>query len=564
MKVLKYKGENNFLWVVKTSFRIIGPLTTKQVNTHIENKDIVGIDEIIADQSDPFANWYYVRDVSCFQKALSKQIYDSGIEDTKTQTNFYISKTTGEISIDLDENVQDLPVSSHSDRTSQRILSKGFFYTLIFILLGVGGLFGFQKWQDFQESLHLKSKLLEDSQKNYILGNYKQAYIEFKNLEDILEEGSHPNGFYVRLSALVLNQEKSRQTVWARELLGKSEEAIQRTPEWLTTMSLSYLMDQNFLQAQIFLDQSLSEDPNFLPTWMNYGYMYLRQRKFDKAWDAFYSAYLRGHIEGHVLLFMSLSLIEQWKGTQELRTLKKAHGLIQNILSTSADRRHFLQIIDIWLGFKTQIYSKKILNQRLLSFIESDPYTSQEFKISPYEYHFQAQVLKSYCMDIKKEASEDQKLSLLFLISCYHSLGLTGASIDEPMKQVQRLYPQDPLVLATNSIILDQAEEVLKRDKILEQALNLELEKNHTLPFVLKARFCEQKQDYACSAIYWKKVYDLKPLEIGAYSGLAQSFYYQSPANYREASRWVEDGLILSSSYKPLLRLQNALEEMKN
>ena len=114
---------------------------------------------------------------------------------------------------------------------------------------------------------------------------------------------------------------------------------------------------------------------------MNYGYMYLKQRKFKPAWDAFYSAYLRGHSGGHVVLFMSLSSIEQWKLTQDLTFLKKAHDLIQNVLATSADRRHFLQVIDIWLGIKTGNYNKKDLEQRLLGFVESDPYVSQEFKL---------------------------------------------------------------------------------------------------------------------------------------------------------------------------------------
>ena len=85
-------------------------------------------------------------------------------------------------------------------------------------------------------------------------------------MEDTLEEGSHPNGFYVTLSALALNQEKAKQTVWARELLEKSKEEVQRTPEWLTTMSLSYVMDQNFSKAQDFLDKSLLEAPDFFPS----------------------------------------------------------------------------------------------------------------------------------------------------------------------------------------------------------------------------------------------------------------------------------------------------------
>ena len=128
-------------------------MTTKQVNSHIEDKDIVGIDEIIPDQSDPYASWFYIRDIAYFQEALSRQTSDLGIEDTKTQTTFSVSRTnelTGEV---LDySSLQSQLDQPYRKEKKQNFLYKG----LLLVCLGVGVFFGFQKWQDLQESVTFK------------------------------------------------------------------------------------------------------------------------------------------------------------------------------------------------------------------------------------------------------------------------------------------------------------------------------------------------------------------------------------------------------------------------
>ena len=75
---------------------------------------------------------------------------------------------------------------------------------------------------------------------------------------------------------------------------------------------------------------------------------------------------------------------------------------------------------------------------------------------SPYEYNFQVQFLKAYCSDIGSAFPMNQKLSLLFISSCYQTLGVVGTLVEDPMSQLEGLYPNDPLVLAMKSVVLDR------------------------------------------------------------------------------------------------------------
>ncbi len=560
-------------WIVKSSSQILGPFTTDQVNDLIKKKNVIPIDEIIPEGG----NWSYVRDVPIFLPALNKQAKTAGVEITKTQnvTNTYTDDMT---STELMDDTEELSHVGGIDRTnpnpkiqpirSAQLPRPGFdafikpkvekkssssFYVTLFLLIISSAFAGFY-YKDWIISQTLKfnsAEVITKSQQSLAIGDYKASYASFQELNQLEAIKEEITGFYVQFAALVLNQE--RQTVYARDLLEKSKKDIKKSPEWLTTMGLSYLIDQNYSLAQKFLNQSINANPDFLPAWINLGHLYFNQNKFQESWDFYYSAYLRGYREGHVTVYMALSLIEQWRITKDQRLLVRAHDLLNNFLSTSADRRYLNQILLLWLNQKLNSKDSKDLDIDLLAYIESDPYVSSKFRLNVYEFSLESKRFEGFCSDVFKGLDDKNLNSLLFKSLCYFKLGFVGRVTEEPIEKAEASFPKETLVFAVKSVILDNIDETYQKSLLIGRALSSDASSKHILPLILQARFCEQKNDMVCAAKYWNSVYEKNKVEIGAYVGLAK--YYLSKSDSQKAKMWIADGLLLSPSYSPLLAL---------
>ncbi len=561
-------------WIVKSSSQILGPYSTKQVYNLIEKKSIIPIDEIIPENG----YWAYVRDVSVFQNALDKQAQIAGVEVTKTQnlTSTFTDDMTSTALLDDTEELSRIEAVDHTQPNPKieplqssslpkpsiedfldgkpKAKKKKFpVFKLMFltsIIVGIAGYYNQASIQRFKGSFY-SANTIKMVQQNIVEGDYKTAYLMFQDLNQADGIKANMPGFYVQFAALVLNQE--RQTVYARDLLEKSKASIKQTPEWLTAMGLSYLIDQNYSESFKFLNKSLSVNPEFLPAWVNLGHLYLNQNKFQEAWDFFYSAYLRGHSEGHIPVFMSLALIEQWKVNGDKRLLQKAKELISNFLSTSADQRYLNQILRIWLKIKTTGSNSEALNDDILSFIQSDPYISNLFKRNIYEYAFDSKRFENFCSEINKFLPSNQLNALLFKSLCYHQLGFMGQVTEAPIQAAERSFSKETLVFAIKSVILDNADEAYQKSLLIGRALSSDSASAYVLPLILQARFCEQKNDLNCSAKYWNLVFERNKLEIGAYVGLAR--YSGSKGEKQAVRNWISNGLLLAPSYMPLIKL---------
>ncbi len=570
------KHNENTQWVVKSSSQILGPYKTEEVFELIKKKNIIPIDEIIPENG----HWAYIRDVQIFHKALNQQAKTAGVEVTKTQNvtgTFTDDMTSTELYDDTEElshigdvdrtnpnpkiqplrsaqlprpGVDDFVVAKNKTKKKSSWLSKVF---ILLILISAGTGYYFKDWIENQTIKYNSSEVISTAQKYLAEGDYKLAYQKFQEINQLEVIRNEVKGFYVQLAALVLNQE--RQTVYARDLLEKESEAIKNTPEWLTAMGLSYLIDQNYVEGQKYLSQSISLNPDFLPAWVNLGHLYFNQSKFQEAWDFFYAAYLRGYTEGHIPVFMSLSLIEQWKLNGDQSLLLKADDLVSNFLATSADRRYLNQILKIWLQQKDKTKIVGTLDKDVLKFIESDPYVTTKFKQNIYEFSFSNKRFESYCSDIHKTLKPDDLNTLLFKSVCYYKLGFLGKDTESSIEQAEQLYPKETLMFAVKSVILGNADETYQKSLLIGRALSSDTKLKFTLPLILQARFCEQKNDLACAAKYWTMVHDKDQLQIGIYSGLAM--YYKNKNEPQPFKKWLSDGLLLSPSYKPLIELEN-------
>lgn len=577
--VLQQYNENT-QWVVKSSSQILGPFTTQEVFELIKKRYIIPIDEIIPEGG----YWAYVRDVELFQGALSEQAQTAGVEVTKTQ-NVTSTFTDDMTSTELLDDTEELSQIGHVDRTNPNpkiqpirsdrlprpsaenfIITKTksqppakkrtpsnfkikFLFLLLIISVGTG--YYYQDWIQSQIMKYNSPQVIQTAQESLEQGDYQTAYQKFQEMNQLEGVKTNVKGFYVQLAALVLNQE--RQTVYARELLEKADANLRNTPEWLTVMGLSYLIDQNYSESHKYLNQSVTLNPDFLPAWVNLGYLNLNQGKFQEAWTFFYAAYLRGYTEGHIVALMAQSLIEQWRVNRDARLLLKSHDLVNNFLSTSADRRYLNQILQIWLDLKGVARNQNVINEDILKFIESDPYVATKFKQNIYELSFDTKKFEGYCGDIQRALNPNDLNTLLFKSVCHFQLGYLTSIAEATIAKAEELYPKDALMFAVKSIILGHADETYQKSLLIGRALSSDTDSKYVLPLILQARFCEQKNDFNCMAKYWDQVYEKNRLEIGLYSGLAT--YFKHKQDGPAFKKWVADGRLLSPSYKPLIKL---------
>lgn len=570
------RDQHEKLWIVKSSTQLLGPYSEAEIYKQIKERQIVAIDEI----TKAFGNWSYVRDLDIFRDELLKAHAASAKDGDITKTMSSTTDSTDQLTATALEateeitsagggvektnpnpDVAPLNTSALPRRPAEGFIKKPpqkqgfswgrfFLSTLTFVVLLAGGIGGYWFYTQYKGAEINVADSLRLAQQGFVKGELRDSYKHFQNVIKV-GDAEKPKGFYVQMAALVLNQE--RQTVYARDLLGQSFEDVQKTPEWLTVQGLSYLIDQNFKAAESYFLRSIKQNPNFLAAWVNIGHLYLSQKKYQEAWDYFYGAYIRGYYEGHIPLYMALTLIEQWQINSDRDLLIRAKDLINNYLSTSSDHKDLLSILKIWLNSKA-FNSQSQLMSLVAKFIEHDPYSYSKIRQSPYEYVYETKNLESYCAEVFDKLPTNAKNTLLYKSLCYQRIGFVGDIVEGPINLASDRYTADPLVYGAKAVVLSQMGEQGQKSLLVGRALSSDENHKYSLPLILQAHFCEEKGDMACAYKYWKQVNERDPFVIGAYSGIAK--YLMAQRKTGEAQLWVQSGLLLAPSYKPLIELQ--------
>lgn len=569
-------GPDEKVWIVKSSTYVTGPYSQNEVFEQIKQRQVVAIDEI----APAFGNWAFVRDIEIFRNELLRANAESARDGEITKTMSNTQDATDQLTAtNLMDDTEELSALHAIDKTNPNpdvapinfkappkrppmhpnaqprgggfSFSKFIVSMLAFVVLAVGTYYAYDTFVLKRSPEINVAESIAKGQSSFLQGNLSEAYVHFQNVVKSGAAQSQAPGFFVQMAALVLNQE--RQTVYARDLLSQAPTDIQSTPEWLTVQGLSYLIDQNYQMAESFFVQSIRKNPNFLAAWVNIGHLYLAQKKFQEAWDYFYGAYVRGYYEGHIPLYMALSLIEQWQINSDSTLLHRAHQLLDNYMLTNVDRKDLLSIMHIWLSLKIPDYKRNV-SAKIEEFIERDPYSYSQVRVSPYEYVYDSKNLEAYCAQVFRELPKDRMQTLLYSSLCYQRIGFMGDIVEEPIKKASEKYSTEPLVYGAQAVVLSQMGEQYQKSLLIGRALSSDSKSLHSLPLILQAHFCEEKGDLNCSFKYWKQVNERDPYEIGAYSGIAKSLMAQRKNS--EAQQWIESGLLLAPSYKPLIELQ--------
>ena len=96
---------------------------------------------------------------------------------------------------------------------------------------------------------------------------------------------------------------------------------------------------------------------------------------------------------------------------------------------------------------------------------------------------------------------------------------------------------------------------------ILGDAIRSNSDMHYMLPYILQARFCENKKDWECAIENWQLVLKNRPNSISSLGGLSYAKYYQG--YYAEAREYMKRGFNVDTLklYSPLRFIEKMLDE---
>lgn len=540
-------------WLVKSGHKLTGPFTHLEVEQSIRAHEIVSLDEI----SRAFCRWHYLREEPGFAQALEDAHLARSNEDTMTAA---IDLKSGEEIIILGGTRDSplatevptipakhfvLPHSSPKPRWPTMVIISLIILT-VFSALGFS--FLFTRLNDFSSGYGF-SDLLKRSQRLQNLGDFSAAAQVLHEAQTIRPLDSQVNLQLAQFKVLL-----ERQTVSAKRLLKKlleTETSTFFTREAYVTMGLASLIDKDLDAASNFLSRALSADPTFLPATINLGAVMLLSAQYDKSAQLFEHAYNSGSADGAEVLMAAEALIYLWTSSEDPQYLDRAVKVIDRFLVDAYDYRQEALFVKAYLQF---IKTGQVADSALTDLLDLDPELTDhhvhDFRI--FRDRIQWSSFYVWCQEMVQRMQ-----NVLFQSTLSGFCKFKNKELSEGEKEF------DEIVLkASNSALIQSLYFYLKvkkgqQDEAFLALSNFSGDDTSRLRHILLGRLCESRNDFDCAREEWKRLLEIDPGAIEAISGFANLEW--SNKRIPEASRWVENGLKLSSKYIPLLRLKDMI-----
>ena len=155
--------------------------------------------------------------------------------------------------------------------------------------------------------------------------------------------------------------------------------------------------------------------------------------------------------------------------------------------------------------------SSQDLTYFIQKFLDQDPYVTAEHRLGiffPSSQMIWQKLLMNSCTSIHTRLNQ-QAYPLALYAFCQTQAG-SSAQAKISIEKARALYPSDPLILGVYSYILHKNQMYDQSNLYIEQALNNNQDQKFALPFILQARFCQQKGNSECSQKYWSFVQKIR------------------------------------------------------
>ncbi len=576
---------SSLLWLVKSSGKIIGPYSDRQIGDLLRERVIVPIDEV----SPPNGRWNYLRDVPQFAKMVEdlriRNLLGPGDNTTTMgEDDFADSRTATVTPLALDDRTQEIsqaniksvhfvstddPVrvgqqkdiftheGDHVVRQKSNETARWLWVITILVILISGSVMIFRQ----QVAQPIRNKVVFEEQTNAAMeslesGEYEKALESFKRAHAI-----DPDDKSIYLYLGILYTQLEQQSVAARKLFEKLIESgsgdLKRV---YAGIGLTYLADGSFIQAESQFTKALDLDGSYKPATINLGATAYLTENWSKAEKYFMQSMRSDKAEGIEILMLIEVLIKLFESDKETRHLEEAQRFLNEYLARSQLFRLEMKLAETYLaslkGETAKVYAAidSILD---MDFFETDDHRQNLFI---YRGLVNWQKLSQWCLKMGENLDPNSHV-IAFESMCLLKAGdLPGANrkIDDAMAQT----PKDPTVLAAYAVLLYAMNATDRLAVISEKVLTAAAKTKLQQPLRVNARYCQMKGDYSCQSKFWFKLLELEPNSLAGLACLAQVELHDE--RIPEAKKYLIKGLALSSSYRPFYKLSKSISSSED
>lgn len=564
-------------WLVKSSGRVFGPFSQKEVDDRLMDRMIVPLDEVCR----PFERWKYVRDEIVFSKTVDTLRVGAGgaKEDTSTSTlgekaginDFTLTIEHGQTAsitpiddkngaLDITTRVQEvarpdagqksfsLPDSEIIPRKKPQPLVSGIGWYIP--VLGVSLIAAL--WFFIANKNEMRSSF-EESYRNGLdaveIGDYQNALIHFTRANAL-----RPQDVEVRLQLapiLIVQQQEYVKAVRLLEGITESARGDEYRLDTYDILGLASIYQDQTVKAAEYFDLALMSDKRYAPALINKAILKINDGKFQDAIDILREESTVNSYSALRSLLLSVAMIQIGKSSGDESQFKRAQTILKRHLASTDEFRQEATLLNAFI--QSKLKSKEMGIYDLLDF---DPDQNSQYLTNflTFRQPVEWPALFSYCKEIF-ESTEKTTESTALMGYCNMKIN----QLDEAKKYFEVALSRDPndsLVGALRGYFL------MSRGRAEEgkEEINLAIRNQSPfkLPYILKARYCYQTAEYQCAKEHWLNLARKYPNDLTVLAGLSQTML--TMGSKKEARVWLEKGLQRSRNFKPLLKLSRELK----
>ncbi len=550
-------------WLVKSSGRIIGPLSFDDIVQGLKSKEYVVLDEV----AKPFGRWRYLRDEEAFEKIINDLKGKDSVhsESTVTGTLSFTESTTEVVLGTHEKTVHILPDYGDDGKEIGKAVppTKVFGFepdpkkwnrilSLVLVLIVVTIAFFYTKEKPSGRNNISYGDTIRQAQFLKSIGDYEGAKLEYLNARNIESDDDESA---LNLAALLIY---FQDTVTAERMLTqvlKSNPMDQMKKIIFNYLGMIQLFHFDSDGGKQNFEEALKIDPNYVPALFNLGMTQFMDKNFKYAGTSYLKSIKNGGVDAYIYVMLVNAFLEQIKsGTLEK---EKLNDLIEiNNIIVQKNPTQFQEQSIAYAYVLYRLGNKKDVLAILEKVLDSDPDETTDhdenldyFKDKPI-WHF----LTLWLKDMSREFKSSGRVEALLGYSYFKNKErVEGKNL---IDHALRVAPNDILIQAMSSYTAsvanneDEAVAILNATKAGEE---------FQLPYILKARHCMAEANVTCADESWRKVQKINPESLTAYDGLAQIALMEN--NVIQAKKYVDKGLLKSPTYEPLLKLKKQIDE---
>ena len=553
--------EKKFL--IRSAGEILGPFSKQEVIDLIKRSQISIFDEV----AEPFSIWWYLQDHQDFKKIVysmdvqtrltnfitqisgkitnisqTKKTEGEGLTQTNTETLDQTKSQTGDgvkaVGLDVEKKqsadeasfeVLDQPKSSPPSSAKYRSrleseeavrikvswLVRISWYLVLLFSLSVGVYVIYKEAiVPAQKKQKVRERIQSRGLKFYKAGDHRQAlpYFEEADLKNILQEEEK-----LLLASLFIQEGKIQRASGIVKQL--SNDSPSKSTDWFLLQGLLSFFQNNFPEAEKNFNFAKKQKPQL--SLLNLALLKWKTGDYKTSVSYLDQLLKIGYERDIVFYLKALNLLFQNQITELVSYIDQEIHLDES--SGFIEYKQELYLILAYVhGREGKTEELEKLIQLLLN---EDPFFGKEYQYNSFlaVKALNWNVLYPYCQSIFESDPKNNLFNALYGF-CHLKVGNLKQG-SRYIEQAKNRAPEAPLFLSLYAYLLMLQD----RDIQLEQVLALidydKLKREDVLPFILRARFFEGKEDWVRALTVWKKLLSFHENHLSALGGVAVANY---------------------------------------